>query len=442
MTLKPPELSTYGTSSVDPSPVNRMMAEFAGDFRDNVDVNLGVGYVNEDTIPRELIREALDAVLTRPEKYRVPFNYGGPAGSPNLVQSLREFYLRNCIGGLTEEIFEKREIRIGGNGTSGILEAIADVVKPGIVITSDPMYYIYCNFLERKGYRLITVPEDENGVQPELLEEKLQALGEEKQNIRFLYIVTVSNPTSSILSNERRKRLVEIAAGLCREIGREIPLIFDKAYELLVHDPQVDPFRSGFHDDQLGIVYEVGTLSKVFAPALRIGYLIGPPGRLVELITQKTSDSGFSAPLITQEIASYLLDNHIERQIAKVNQGYQEKAAQVKGRIDEELGPYLETYTGGRAGFYFYLTFREIRTDQESLFFKFLTRTTGKSEIDGPSGNKKPRVVYIPGEFCVHPRGDMVEKGRRQLRISYGFEETERILEALGYMRQAVEFAV
>lgn len=432
--------SGYGSLSVEPSPVNSMMASFASDFRDHVDINLGVGYVNESTIPRDLIREALDAVLSLPEKYRVPFNYGGPLGSPNLLESIRSFYVRQRIGGLTEEILNDKEIRIGANGATGILESLADILRPGIVITSDPMYYIYCNLLERKGFRVVTIPEDDHGIRMDLLEERLRAMGSERREISFFYIVTVNNPTSSILANDRRMRLLEMVSEVSRELERKVPLIMDKAYELLVHDPHVPPLRSGLINDELGVVYEVGTLSKVFAPALRIGYLIGAPGPLVQALTQKTSDTGFSAPLINQELTSYLLDHHIVGQAARVNKGYREKAALIREGIERLLSPYLEGYCGGKAGFYFYLTFKDIETTENSLFFRFLCRNTGRSEIDGVP-EQKPRVVYIPGEFCVHPKGDMVEAGKRQLRISYGFEETQRIIRALEYMREALDYA-
>jgi len=50
-------------------------------------------------------------------------------------------------------------------------------------------------------------------------------------------------------------------------------------------------------------------------------------------------------------------------------------------------------------------------------------------------------VTYLPGQFCVHPKGDLIEKGTRQLRLSYGFEELDKIELAISLMKQAVEYA-
>ena len=435
-------LSEYGKASSVPSAVNRLMTDFAVGFRDECDINLGVGYVNEQTIPHQQIQRACEKVLAHPKKYRASLNYGGAQGSPNLIESLRRFHIENRIGGITEQTLNNRGIIIGANGATSLLESITHLLPAGIVLTADPMYYIYCNDLERKGFSVIAIPEDDKGLDTELLKAKLAALGDEKQAIRFLYVVTVNNPTCTILSNNRKRELVDIVTRLSYEVGRKIPIFFDNAYRDLVHDSSVQPLESPLCYDTLGIVYEIGTLSKILAPGLRIGYLIGPNGPFLNSIIQRTSDIGFSAPLINQEIASYLLDHGIEAQIEKVNSGYHQKAKQVKAWIAELLGDSVQECRGGSAGFYYYLTLKQTATDATSNFFRFLTRTTGKESIDGPLDAQHPKVIYIPGEHCVHPNGEMVEVGRQQLRISYGFEELPQIHTALKLMKSAIAYSI
>ncbi|HOO84220.1 MAG TPA: aminotransferase class I/II-fold pyridoxal phosphate-dependent enzyme, partial [Prolixibacteraceae bacterium] len=180
--------SKLAKASLIPSAVNELTAGFAEDFREGTDINLGVGYVNDQTIPVEAIRNAYSEIIANPKQYRNALNYGGADGSPNLRQAIKNYYLRYNIGGLCETDFEDRKILIGANGATSILDALSDILLPGIVITADPYYYIYTETLERKGFKILAIPEDNEGLNTDLLVEALKAINTTK--ISFFYIVT------------------------------------------------------------------------------------------------------------------------------------------------------------------------------------------------------------------------------------------------------------
>lgn len=437
MTAQLPELSAYGLRSVHPSPVNRMMSQFAAGFREGEDVNLGVGYVNEETLPRAEILTALSAVLADPERYRAALNYGASDGSRNLHDSIRCFLLRQCRPGLSRTLLDRCRIVVGANGVTSLLEAIATLLRPGLVVTSDPLYYIYSDFLERLGYQILPIPEDHDGLQVELIESRLAGLAD---RVAFFYVLGVGNPTSSILSNARRQQLIETVGRVSKAAGRPIPLFFDGAYEFLIHDPQVPPPTSvlGFEQDW---VFELGTLSKLLAPALRIGYLLGRQSPFLDALAQRTNDVGFSAPLMNQEIASHLLDHMADAQLVRVNRGYRDKAIQVEKWLREALGSHLEDIVGGQAGFYFYLTLANIDTSEGSLFHRYCARNTGDPAIDGVAGSPGPRVIYIPGQYCVHATGDLATRGTCQLRLSYGYESLPQIEKGIRILAEAARYS-
>ena len=80
---------------------------------------------------------------------------------------------------------------------------------------------------------------------------------------------------------------------------------------------------------------------------------------------------------------------------------------------------------------------------QGRFFLPTLKHWDSKTDnsLDGPPDSQHPKVIYIPGEHCVHPNGDMVEVGKQQLRISYGFEELPQIHAALKYMKSAIAYS-
>ncbi len=426
--------SKLAKASLTPSAVNELTASFAEDFREGIDINLGVGYVNDKTIPTDAIKQAFEEIIANPIKYRNALNYGGSDGSPNLQNAIRNYYIQNQIGGLTAEDFNNRKILIGANGATSLLDSISDIIEPGVVITADPYYYIYTETLERKGFTILAIPEDKDGIRINALKEAIQIIPPEK--LSFFYIVTVNNPTTVVLSNQRKREIVELAQELSTKANRLIPVIFDKAYEDIIHGNLPEQPVSGLKGAPNDLVFEIGTLSKILAPALRIGYCIGPDNAFSKVLTQRTSDIGFSNSLINQETSGWLLENTIAKQKAWVNKGYQDKARFIIKLFEKHLSPYLEDYTGGEAAFYFYLTFKNIRTDKESDFFRFLSRTTGDKKIDGDP-DKNPRLIYIAGDICSKQ-----EKAKYQLRLSYGFEEPEVFARAVKLMAEACEYSL
>lgn len=431
-------LSDYGRSCARPSPVSQLMQEFSRGFRVGVDINLGVGYVNEATIPARQIAAAFEYVASHPEEYPHAFNYGESKGSQRLDAALRRFFARHAVGGYTPALLETREFAIGANGATSLLYAFAQVLPRGMVITTDPQYYIYADALRRLGFTLRTVPEDEEGVDIDALETLLATCGDE---VSFVYIVTVGNPSAAVLSNERRERLVRAVTGLSRRLGRKVPLLLDEAYEWLLHDAEEDApgaslQLSGVQWDELGLLYELGTLSKILAPSLRIGFVLGPAGLLLDSLIQCTNDMGFSAPLINQEACAHLLDTVVDAHLRSVRGGYRHKAALVREALDTELGAWLQQCIGGRAGFYYYLTFEGIRTDARSPFYAYCSRTAGEQ-----AQCNEARVVYLPGDLCVDSEGVSAERSRRQLRLSFGFSEDVELVRGVQLLGEAARYA-
>jgi 2-aminoadipate transaminase len=419
-----------------------MMAAVSAELRPGVDCNLGVGYVNEEVIPREAIRAAVETITADPAGHPLSLNYGGPQGEPGLRAAIRRFLSRRAAGPVPPEVLESRRVLVGANAATSLLEAIADVVPPGIIVTTDPTYFVYADYLVRRGFEIVAVPEDDQGADPAALRDAVAALGERRDAIRFLYIMSVNNPTGTVLPNARRRALAAWAAELSAELGRRIPLIMDRAYDDLIHGAGIEAPESVLPHDAHAGCFEIETLSKTVAPGLRIGYLVGPDGDFFRALVQRTGDVGFCAPPLSQAIAAHILDESIDEQIRRVTAEYGSRATAIRPALDAAFGDDIAAMRGGTAGFYYYPTLRTTETSEDSPFFAYCMRRTGDATIDIASdGTPNPRVVYVPGEHCVQPGGALTQVARRQFRLSYAFEPLDRTLAAIAIMCEAAQYA-
>ena len=177
--------------------------------------------------------------------------------------------------------------------TSGSLQGFVflaeQLVQPGArVLVEAPTYDRPIKILRRLGAEIVGLPMDDDGLQPEALEQTL-ASGEKPA---FLYtIATFQNPSGRTLSEERRRRVVELA----RE--HELLVLEDDPYGLVRYDgapvPTLFELEGG-----VNVAY-ASSFSKTIAPGVRVGYFV-LPAPLAAQVEARAVSTYISPPFMTQ----------------------------------------------------------------------------------------------------------------------------------------------
>jgi len=187
--------------------------------------------------------------------------YGSTLGSENLRISLSA-YLSNTRG-LTaspENIILTKGSQMGIYLAAQLLLNPADTIAVGVsnYRTADETFSF-------AGANLLRIPMDANGMDVDYLEEILS-----RKKIKAVYIIPHHHcPTTVTLSVERRLKLLNLAKEY-RFAIIEDDYDFDYHYD---NKPYL-PLASIDHNQN--VIY-IGSITKTFAPALRIGFLVGPP---------------------------------------------------------------------------------------------------------------------------------------------------------------------
>lgn len=187
------------------------------------------------------------------------------------------------------------------------------VLDPGsAVAVEDPCYRWVRIITTATGARLHPVAVDAEGIRTELLPESTD-------DIR-LACVTPSHqyPTGGVLPLSRRLDLLAWA-------HRRQALILEDDYDgELRYDSRPLPALASLANAPGGpanVIY-MGSFSKVLFPAIRLGYLIVPPG-LIEPFTAAKATVDRHAPTLNQAVvAAFIREGHFERHIARMRRAY------------------------------------------------------------------------------------------------------------------------
>lgn len=187
--------------------------------------------------------------------------YGSSKGSEHLRSSLSN-YLSNTRG----LAVSSENIIITKGSQMGIYLASQLILEPSDSIAVGVSNYGYADASFRyAGASLVRIPVDANGMDIDYLEEVLL-----HKKIKAVYVVSHHHfPTTVTLIMERRLKLLHLAATY-RFAIIEDDYDFDFHYD---NKPYL-PLASIDHNHN--VIY-IGSISKTFAPAMRIGFMLGPP---------------------------------------------------------------------------------------------------------------------------------------------------------------------
>jgi 2-aminoadipate transaminase len=286
------------------------------------------GHNDPESIPVEGLIEAAASVLRR--RGQTIATYGqdsGPLGDREMRQFLSD--KMNKYRGMSTTIDDILVTSGSGQGLDLINEILCEAGDT--VIMEEFTYQGAMNRLRARGVTVLGAKLDDGGLDIDALEAQLDELAGRGVVPKFVYTIpTVQNPTSSVLSLERRHRLLAVTR------ARGIPVIEDECYADLLWDETWPASMLGL--DGSDHVIHVGSFSKYLAPALRLGYVVAPWSVLSRMIACKGGGTG----ALEQMVVAEYMRAHYDAHVAALNVRLKAKRDALIEALEESFGTYAE----------------------------------------------------------------------------------------------------
>lgn len=272
--------------------------------------------------------------------------------------------------------------------------------RPGRVLVEGPTYDRPLLVLAREGIEVVALEMDEEGLDPEALENELERSHEPAS---FLYTIpTFQNPSGRTLSAERRSRIAEIAE------AHRLPVLEDDPYGLVRYEGE--PVRALRELLDADLVTYTSSFSKTVSPGLRTGYFVLPPGEAAAF--EKRAVSTYICPpfLAQATIAEFLTRGCFEPNLELVRAELRARRDAMLAALEREL-PAGTSWSRPRGG-----------------YFIWLDLPAGVSASELAARAVDSGVAVVPGEDFFPPGSG---RGGSSLRLAFSYESPERIDEGI-----------
>ncbi|MBM7619716.1 2-aminoadipate transaminase [Bacillus tianshenii] len=384
------DAKSFISKTIKPALKNSPPGEWMPSITENC-IRLNSGYPAPALVPDQELKAAVVRLLD--EERDLPLHY---LGSPHIDKLKEQIQDRLDERGMR---VSKEELLV----TSGACQAIDLIARilldeESVVAIEAPTYMEALEIFRNYTNQYISIPVDEHGLQTDLLEKELEERKRTGLSLpRFLYTIpTFQNPTGTTLTLERRKHLLELASTY------NFLIVEDDAYGELAFGESPETLKAM---DKEGRVLHIGSLSKVVAPGMRIGWVAGASDFITTLCWFKKD---LEHPFAHSTMATYLENIDFKVRLEMLKNTYREKCAVMLSALQENM-PESVTWYVPKGGYFAWVRLPGVDTSE----------LLEKAMAEG--------VAYIPGK---HFFLDSVE-GKEYLRLSFSYADEKEIGEGI-----------
>lgn len=297
------------------------------------------GHPDSKIAPVQELARAYRQIFNRKAKWQL-MGYGNQLGDPEFRKAIAQ--MLNHQRGM--QVDEHSICITRGSQMAMYLTAHCLLRSGDFVMVENPGYQPAWKAFENAGAHLLPVRVDAEGL---VLEDVINYL-ETHKNVRAIYTTPHHQyPTTVTLSLQRRMELVRLSV----EYGF-----------IIIEDDYDNEFHFGYRPllplssfTELTQYVYIGTMSKVVAPALRIGYLVSNNHSLIERVgdLRKIIDVQGDS-IMEQAVLQLVQDGTIKRHLKKATNYYRSKRDFTKKLLDKYLKNKVD-YTIPEGGLAFWI---------------------------------------------------------------------------------------
>ena len=336
----------------------------------SIEYDFGTGRSDPATFPVEALQAAAVKVIETERELLT--NYPGSLGyEPLRIAMAKRESDREGVNVDAEHIALT-------NGSMQAVTLVAEALTdPGdTVITEEFTYPGTLSAYRSLKLDIHGVGMDESGMRMDLLKSKLEQLRENERLPKFLYVLTnYQNPGGTVMPLSRREELIRISQEF------NVPVVEDNCYGDVHYEGEVPPALFALDQDNTNHIY-LGSLSKILAPGLRLGYLMAKPPMLETLLARR-HDAGPNT--VAAAIAAEFYQNGITEHCAVSNPPLHAKLQKLTTALTAELDDLCK-WSNPPGGLFLWLRFPE-DVDQKKLWL--LAEEAGVKYLPGISFHYK-----------------------------------------------------